>query len=68
MTLCRNLVVIYECCTTRNLNAKPTGGFMKRRRMNSNTGRRKLMLKKIHNKVINRRKSYANIQMEETEV
>ncbi|WP_017445113.1 hypothetical protein [Gayadomonas joobiniege] len=41
---------------------------MKRRRINTNSGRRKLMLKKIHNKVISRRKSYANIQMEEAVV
>ncbi|MER2493433.1 hypothetical protein [Catenovulum sediminis] len=36
----------------------------RRKKMNS-TSRRKNMLKKIHNKVISRRKSFAYIQMDE---
>ncbi|MCU4676142.1 hypothetical protein N7931_10925 [Catenovulum sp. 2E275] len=38
-----------------------------RRKLNAaGAGRRKTMLKKIHTKVINRRKYFANMQMEDT--
>ncbi|WP_281175820.1 hypothetical protein [Catenovulum maritimum] len=39
---------------------------VQRRRLNSTSCRRKHLLKKIHNKVIGRRKNFANQQMEET--
>ncbi|WAJ71351.1 hypothetical protein [Catenovulum adriaticum] len=38
---------------------------MKRRLNTGAAGRRKNMLKKIHTKVINRRKFFANMQMED---
>ncbi|GEM_PF-3507969 len=41
---------------------------MKRRLNSAGAGRRKTMLKKIHSKVINRRKSFAHMQMEDSNI